>query len=146
MIIATSLIASVHARDVGRYNVEELTGEDSDPNKKPFTITAIEQQRGSLRIWIQPQYGGISGVARQMSRLQAQVSDAEGAESVTLLLNKAVDCKDNGTVYLGYSAEIPSTCEIVKTQYYLLAPVTLKQGRDLGFSVDPDYLWLIEEK
>ena len=146
MIIATSLIASVYARDVGRYNVEELSSEDGDPNKRPFTITAIEQQRGQLRMWIQPQYGGISGVARQMSKLEAQVSDAEGAESVTLSLNKAVDCKDNQTVYLGYYAAVPDTCEVTGTRYYLIAPVTLKQGRDLGLGIDPDYLWLIEEK
>ena len=146
MIIAASLVTSVYARDVGRYNIEELTDEEGDPNKKPFTITNIDQQPGQLRIWIRAQYGGISGVARQMSRLEAQVSDAESAESVTLTLNKAVDCKDYGTVYLGYSAAVPAYCEVVGTRYYLLAPVTLKQGRDLGIGIDPDYLWLIEHK
>ena len=146
MVIATSLIASVYARDVGRYNVEELTGEESDPNKTPFTITAIDQQRGQLRIWIQAQYGDMSGVARQMSKLEAQVSDAESAQDVTLTLNKAVDCRDYGTIHLGYSAAVPAYCEITGTRYYLLAPVTLKQGRDLGIGINPDYLWLIEEK
>ena len=144
MAIAASLTASVYARDVGIYSVEELTGAEGD--RKPFTITGIDQQPGQLRIWIQAQYGGISGVARQMSRLEAQVSDAESAESVTLTLNKAVDCKNYSTVYLGYSAAVPAYCEIAWTRYYLLAPVTLKQGRDLGIGIDPDYLWLIEQK
>ena len=146
MIITATLIAPVHARDVGGYNVEELTNEDGDPNKKPFTIIAIDRQSGQLRIWIQPQYGGISDIARQMSKLEAQVSDAEGAENVTLTLNKAIECKDYGTVHLNYSAEVPSYCEVTGARYYLIAPVTLKKGRDLGIGIDPDNLWFLEKK
>jgi len=149
-MIATSLIAVAHARDIGKYNVEELTDEDGDSGKKPFTITDIEQRRGELRVWIQAQYGGIAGVARLVSNgsLDAQVSDNEGSAAVPLSLCKAVTCNENGTYsthHLGYSEPEPN-CVIEQTRYYLSAPVTIGRERDFGIGLDPDFLWLIEEK
>ena len=147
LVFAVSLTAAVHARNVGNYNVEELISEDGDSAKKPFTITDIEQRRGELRVWIQPQYGGIAGIARLVSNgsLEAQVSDSAGSDAVPLMLQKAVVCKEGETYYLGYSETDPD-CEIERTRYYLRTPVTIGQDRDLGIGLDPDFLWLIEER
>ena len=153
MTLAISLTA-VQARDVGIYNVEELTSEEGDYAKMPFTITGIEQERGETIIWIRALYGGIAGVARQVSagNLKAQISDSEGGADVTLSLNSEVTCKDvsgnyAGTYRLGYSTQLPAACATVdSTRYYLLAPVVFGHGRDLGIGLDPDYLWLIELK
>ena len=147
LIFAVSLTIAGYSRDVGMYNVEELTGEGADSAKKPFTITEIEQRNGELRLWIQPQYGGIASIARMVSSglLEAQVSDSEGSDVVLLSLQKAVVCKDDGTYHLRYSEPDPD-CLIERTNYYLRAPVTLRKDRDLGIGLDPDFLWLIEER
>ena len=153
MMPAISITAG-HARDVGIYNVEELTSEEGDSGKKPFTITGIEQQRGETVIWIRALYGGIAGVAKKVSagELQAQISDDEGGTDVTLSLNREVTCTDAsgsyaGTYRLGYSTQLPAACATVtSTRYYLLAPVVFGLGRDLGIGLEPDYLWLIEIK
>lgn len=150
LMLATTLTAAVHARDVGKYNVEELTDEDGDSRKRPFTITNIEQLRGELRVWIQAQYGGIAGVAKLVSSgsLEAQVSDGEGSSAAPLSLYKAVTCKENetySTYHLGYSEPEPN-CAIEAIQYYLRAPVTIGREQDFGIGLDPDFLWMIEEK
>jgi len=155
LIIALAISAATgHARDIGIYNVEELTSEDGDSGKIPFTITGIDQQRGEAIIWIQALYGGIAGVAGHIKagNLQAQISDSEGGMEVALSLNREVTCtddlgKDAGTYRLGYSSPLPSACaKVTSTRYYLLAPVVFGQGRDLGIGLEPDYLWLIELK
>ena len=143
-LLLALMAVSVYARDVGRYNVEELS-EDEKP--MPFHIGEIEQKSGELRIFpiLRVNYAEIARLI-SAGKLEAQLSDSEGGKTVPLSLRKAVTCKTIGTFHLGYSQAPPSNCDVEQTRYYLRAPVTLEHGRDLAIGIDPDFLWLIEKK
>ena len=153
LTFAAFLAVSAYARDVGRYTVEEMS-EDEKP--MPFHIGEIEQKSGELRIFPREVWGYAdhSEIARLIStgKLEAQLSDSESNKDVPLSLRKAVTCKDArgnriGPYYLGYSEAIPTACKVVEQiKYYLRAPVTLGKERDLAIGIDPDFMWLIEEK
>ena len=141
LLLTLTVTLAVNAYASG-YAVEELS---DSPKEKPFSITSVESRPGELWLFIQSgNYAQIQGLIRNGS-LTAQLSEGENAITVPLSLFKAVVCKDFGTFHLGYSELLP-VCEIAQLRYYLRTPVTLGHGRDLAIGLDPDFLWLIEEK
>ena len=139
LTLTVTLAVNAHASS---YTVEELS---DSPKAKPFSITSVESHPGELRLFIQSgNYAHIQELIRNGS-LTAQLSEGEDAVTVPLSFFKAVVCKDLGTFHLGYSEQLPD-CKIEQLRYYLRAPVTLGHGRDLSIGLDPDFLWLIEEK
>jgi hypothetical protein len=138
------LVVMPAAVNAAEYNIEELQSETATV-AKPFSITQVEQQRGELRLFIQA--GNIAQIQRLISSgtLAAQFSEGENAMTVPLSLSKAVTCDTGTTYHLGYSAPMPD-CTISQIRYYLRTPVTLGQGRDLAIGIDPDFIWIIEQK
>jgi hypothetical protein len=93
LTFAAFLAVSAHARDVGRYTVEEMS-EDEKP--MPFHIGEIEQKSGELRIFPRPLPlpGDYDEIARLINtgKLEASLSDSESNKDVPLSLRKAVTC------------------------------------------------------
>ena len=147
------LTVSVYARTVGRYNIEELS-ENEKP--MPFYIGQIEQKSGELLIFPREfwSYADHSEIARLINngKLEASLSDSDGSKDVPLSMRKIVTCKDSygnyiSPYYLGYSEPVPDACEVVEQiRHYISVPVTLGKERDLAIGIDPEFMWLIEEK
>ena len=141
LLFTLTLTLAVNAHASG-YAVEELS---DSPKEKPFSITSVESRPGELHLFIQSgNYAHIQRLIRDGS-LTAQLSEGEDAVTVPLSFFKAVVCKDLGTFHLGYSEPLPD-CKIAQVRHYLRTPVNLGHGRDLSIGLDPDFLWLIEEK
>ena len=153
LTFAAFLAVSAYARTVGGYNVEEMS-EDEKP--MPFYIGQVEQKSGELRVfpreaWNHADYSEIARLINN-GKLEASLSDSEGSKDVPLSMRKIVTCKDSygnyiSPYYLGYSEPVPDACEVVEQiRHYISVPVTLGKERDLAIGIDPEFMWLIEEK
>ena len=138
-LIIASLAVSAHG--AGDYIVEELR---ELSKSKPFSITQVEPIPGGLRLFIQSSdIDAIPKLLRNGS-LAAQLSDGDSETIVPLSLGKRVRC-DGETFHIGYSDPLPD-CVVEQIRYFLKTPVVLGPGRDLAIGLDPDCLWLIEER
>lgn len=137
-----SVAPSASARNVGNHIIEELRDEAAT-SSRPFSITRVEQLSGILRLFINTDGSAVANLLRS-GRLAAQLSEGDSEKTVSLSLGKAVRCA-GGTMYLGYYEQLPE-CNIESIEYFLSAPVVLRSGRDLAIGLDPDFLWLIEER
>ena len=141
------VFAEDSVRNINGFTVAQLSGENVNPSKRPFTITNVQQTKENLILWISA--SNIGEVSRLLNsgRLETQSAIGEEVSSPPLSLWKQVTCSDamgiKWTSTLGYSEA--ANCPVISTRYYFIAPVILSNGRNFGIGLDPDYLWLIEK-
>jgi len=152
LAIAITLSGSARADEeytVGNYNIAQMT-EEGITKKPPMFIDDVKQLRGELRLYLLESKTDLKEVNNLISSgaLEAQMSYNESGKTVqaALSLYKTVTCKKSGTYQLKYAETSPNGCTVEKTQYYLRVPITLGKDRDLSIGIEPDYIWLIEEK
>ena len=89
---ASGVFADDDIRIVNGFNVAELSGEDANPSKRPFSITKIEQSGKNLILWISS--SNIGEVSRLLNAglLETQSALDDDTSSPPLSLWKQVTC------------------------------------------------------
>jgi len=152
-IILTLILINVSV-SVSAYFVLELHEEAVNPL---FSISSVEDDPGSLRVFVSASNAGAVADAVSGKTLQAQLSThtVEGgtAQTVNFSFMKLVRRQKAGPedpnvwTTLPYLEPIPQGCVIEETRLFFLVSVgTLGPGQDLAFGLDPDSLWLIESQ
>jgi hypothetical protein len=132
------------------YAIEEMSDEETTA-VRPFSISRVVPFDSGLRLFLSTNDPDAIASLLAAGAFQAQLSDHQAETDTALLLSlgKAVWCTEAGEpVYLAYSEPLPS-CDgnpPVRIECFFEVSAALGPGRDLAIGLDPDFLWLIEER